>query len=44
MLRYGLIRIGLIEDIKDTRKRMRAARKDIFRCRITQIVSKGGDS
>ncbi len=44
MLRYGLIRTGLIQDNKDTRRRMRAARKDIFHCRIAQIARKGGDS
>lgn len=44
MLRYDLIRTGLIEDNKDIRKRRRAARKDIFHCRRAQIARKDGDS
>ncbi len=44
MLRYGLIRTGLIHDNKDTRRRMRAARKDTFHCRRAQIARKDSDS
>jgi hypothetical protein len=44
MLRYGMLRTGLIQDNKDTRRRMRAARKDIFHCRKAQSARKDGDS